>query len=111
MHGGDIAAAKRRARRANDWDTYLALYRHQDVLVGFLRIIDQLDSADYWRLLRDVWTRCELPSANLHTWTMLFEAKTPGRQHLMSDAERERLGKLPGHLTIYRGFSGADGHQ
>jgi hypothetical protein len=53
---GRMGARKGWARHRIDWDGYLSMCGHADVLMGFARIADELAGPEYWRLLgQHVW--------------------------------------------------------
>jgi hypothetical protein len=94
------------ARRRREWDSYLALHSHNDVLPAFLGIMDELDASSYWRLLREVWERSEgFYAAGYTTWESLLGRHTAARSAMMNRPERRVLSGLPRAVTIFRGFA------
>jgi hypothetical protein len=105
-----------------DWDGYLWGCDRCDRFGRFLEIArdERLPDADYWRLLREVWTDTEQPSRLREEWESLFHGEDPEawedepRQGSALSAcnaeELARYGSLPATVEVYRGF-GHDGYE
>jgi hypothetical protein len=106
-----------------DWDAYLSECDRPDRFDRFLEAARdrRLPDADYWRLLREVWTDTEQPSRLRAEWESLFMGEHPedpdaplrrsGRRKALSACtaeERARYEGLPEVVEVYRGF-GHDG--
>ena len=103
------------------WDTYLSECDRADRFDRFLEVArdERLPDADYWRLLREVWTDTEQPSRLREEWESLFMGEHPedsdaplrqgtsGRRKALSACtaeERARYEGLPEVVEVYRGF-------
>jgi hypothetical protein len=109
-----------------DWDKYLSECDRPDRFDRFLEVARdrRLPDADYWRLLRVVWTDTEQPSRLREEWESLFMGEHPedsddapprqgtsGRRKALSACsaeERARYEGLPEVVEVYRGL-GHDG--
>jgi len=89
--------------RDGKYSNYLNCFPEEARLEPFIEIIPRLSDSQYWSLLRDVWTTSELIIPDMHTWLDLYQAKRPGREHLMTDGERHALAAMPEVITIWRG--------
>lgn len=97
-------AAAAEALWDENWHRFVWLHERPGRPQALSEIAAQMAHEDYWRLLASVWADTEL----LHDWGDLIErlmsAARPGRFHLMTDEERDHLGRLPDPLTLHRGF-------
>ena len=96
------AGRKGWARRNKDWDRYLSLQGHADVLAAFIEIAPELDGPTCWRLLGEhVWDFAEQIQPRSLVSRLL--ARHPEhRDAMMTSAERRVLARLPDELTVYR---------
>lgn len=98
-----IGARKGWARRRKDWDGYLSMYGHADVLIGFARIADELAGPEYSRLLgQHVWGSPDQFEPRW-LWADLLRRHPNDSEAMMSSAERRALVRLPDDITVYRG--------
>jgi len=120
---------RQKAEEYPDFEEALGKYLSEcDRLDRFGRFLEmardpRLPDADYWRLLRDVWTDTERPSRFLEEWRSLFMGEGPEdsdafpRQGTYSGPralsactaeERARYESFPELVEVFRGF-GHDG--
>jgi hypothetical protein len=98
-----LAARKGWARRREEWESYLDLHGHAERLRAFQRIpLDELQGAQYWRLLGSVWIAVE-DFSDRTCWTELLLRYPDHRAAMMTDAEHEKLSALPGIVEVWRG--------
>jgi hypothetical protein len=93
-----------------DFEEYLELHGGHERLPAFVEFLAEwghgsVPDADYWRLLAFTWQHHDFVYHSLAVWRMLFRSPRPGREHLMTSSERERLAALPERVTAHRGFS------
>ncbi len=93
------------ALQAERWDQYFLLVNRPYRMDALLAILDLLDDAEYWRLLRRVWDDAE----HLFIWRRvipaLLESDRSSRELLMNEQERAYLATLPEIVTVYRGYN------
>jgi hypothetical protein len=89
--------------RDGNYDSYLRTFNEHEQLRPFLEIIPKLSPREYWQLLREVWISVDVMLPNKQIWLELLQWEWPGREHLMTDAERADLAAMPDEIKIWRG--------
>lgn len=89
--------------RDGNYGRYLSTFNEHEQLRPFLDIIPRLSAQEYWQLLREVWIDVEVMLPNKEIWLELLQWQSPGREHLMTDAERAELAAMPDTIEIWRG--------
>lgn len=100
-----MEALRADALRLRDWQGFLALFGSHERLCAFEQVSGDMDDAQFWANLRDVWSGAEFMAPDLDRWERLLFSSRPcaGAAAMMDAEERARLAKLPDRLTIYRG--------
>lgn len=111
-----------RKKKFNDWDEEfrtpdsVARWEHTildfpevDRALALKKFARKLDDETYWRLLGKLWVEQKITHGLQSTYATLFRSRRPGREHLMSLAERETFGLLPDEFTVFRGYAMGDG--
>lgn len=86
------------------WSEYVFVHREQFWLEAFHDCEPHLTNAEYWSILASIYRRRKMTHQDRDTWRNLFRSSRQDRHHLMEQAERDALARLPDTLTIYRGF-------
>lgn len=96
----------KKAEAENDWYTYIWLHERPYRFEALSRIRLKIDDQTYWYLLGQVYTDAEIvhDPAGADVGYML-QVDRPGKEKLMSDAERNFLKLLPEEFVVYRGYS------
>jgi hypothetical protein len=89
--------------REGDFAGYLGTFQSRQQLKPFQSIAHKLRDVEYWKLLREVWSRFLDDMPDLKTWLRLFESKRPGRDRCMTASERATLAAMPDSIEIWRG--------
>jgi hypothetical protein len=97
--------ACRRALRANDWHHYVFLHERPYRSDAFMRIKSRLTDEQYWDLLSEIWIDSENIRQNQRRWINLLRANRAGREHMMSEADREALAAMPDQITVFQGHT------
>jgi len=97
------------------WHRAVFLYERPYRVEAFADICWKLDAAEYWDLLREVWTDTENAWQHYDQWRELLSADVENREMMSSQDVRcvftlppERGGLAP-RTRIYRGFSHDEG--
>ena len=95
------------ALKVKDWTHWVWLHERPYRLDAFMLICKDMDSAEYWNLLKNVWVDAEFPGINQDIWIQLFTRKYPKRRKIMNGKERRTLAMLPKtNIDIFRGYHG-----
>lgn len=79
-----------------------------DCASEFLAIQDELSDDRYWAVLRWAWLRHGASFARENVIDRVFKSGRPGREHLMTENEREMLARLPDTMVVYQGGTSSD---
>jgi len=82
---------------------YLITFESHEQLQPFIDLIPRLTDQEYWRYLREVWTGAEVILPDKEIWLRLLQWNRPGREHLMTGAERAALAAMTQEIKIWRG--------
>lgn len=74
-------------------------------LDAFYNLEQEMEDAEFWNTLREVWLDSENIYANLEEWINLWESGRDGRHCVMTEEDNVAYGKLPDKFKVYRGFS------
>lgn len=110
-----------------DWHSYVFLHERPYRHYAFRSIVESydLDDAEYWDLLHDMWVDTEnpwqwgedvrlfftgrlVPEDDAEPWDEIFEdfGARPGvREHFMGDTDKRAFDVLDDEILIYRGYS------
>jgi hypothetical protein len=96
------------AQQAEEWTTIVYLHERPYRLSAFMDIAERImevDEADYWELLADIWVDSESISMDQPLWLEALATNDPDTraQHFMEERERDLLASLPRWVDIYRG--------
>ena len=93
------------AEEQGDYQTIIRMHERPYRLEAFIEIIEsgaELESQEYWNLVRTIWTDSENIHQCFHDWLTIWDY--PDDRHLvMNEAERAVLASLPDDIEIYRG--------
>ncbi len=85
----------------------IALHERPYRFEALLRYAPQIKyDEQFWDTFGWVWTDSENLWQNARIIRRLLKLNRPGREHMMSEQEREALAKLPAHVQVYRGHDG-----
>ena len=98
-------AAVKQAYDKNDWLHVIWLHERPYRMQALLNLEDLVtDDAEWWPLVRDVWTDSENIWQHTSSWyRVLVDEARPHRELLMTDDEHAALAAMPDTLTVYRG--------
>ena len=104
--------ALKEAEAEGKWSTYIWLHERPWRLHAFSEIQEEMDEADYWRVLGEVWTDSENIWQNEDEWrTYLDPADRNCREmFIMNEDDRAMLDMLPDRIKVHRGFT-VDGRE
>lgn len=97
--------ARRKAMREKQWHTYVFLHERPYRVDAFKRIRARLSNERYWDLLSEIWIDSENIRQNTSTWERLLRDPRPGREHMMSDEDREAFQDLPDTIEVFQGHT------
>ena len=86
-----------------DFTGYLLTFESHERLDPFIQIVSLLTDAEYWKQVREVWMMAEVVEPYKKIWLHLFQSKRPGRELLMTDADRRAFAAMPDEIKIWRG--------
>lgn len=93
-----------RAEASGHWADAIQLYDRPFRPTALQTLAMQMDDAEYWRLVAEVWIDAENVIAETARWTQLWSSTRPCRDQVMTAAEHERLRRLKDQVVaIYRG--------
>lgn len=112
--------AVEKALKKKDWGRYVFMHERPHRLTALEEIMyvpggdyednPELSNKEYWEIFSACWTDSE----NLHQiWNLTdFLMARNGREHMMSDDEKELFDALPDEFMVYRGHQGKnpEGH-
>lgn len=98
-------SATRKARAAGEWHSYVFLHERPFRVDAFKRIRKQMSDEQYWDLLSEIWIDSENIRENPTVWQGLLRSKRPGREHLMSKADRALLAQFPDSIPVFQGHT------
>ena len=61
-----------------------------------------MQDAEYWQLLGDLWTDCDMVGPNQRAWLTLFKLQRNDRYKLILEDERLKFDALPDEVRLYR---------
>lgn len=97
-------SAVKRALRAQDWHQYVFLHERPYRMGALHRsVAGGLRDADYWQLVGAVWVDCENVHEDLAMWRSTWRSTLPGRNHAMTEKEREAHLHLGDETCVWRG--------
>ena len=100
-----------KALKEKNWKLWIWLHERPYRLDAFITVCKDMNSKDYWPLLKDTWVDAEFPGVNKEIWVQLFTRKYSDRRKIMTGKERRVFNNLPKNdINIYRGYYG-DEHQ
>jgi hypothetical protein len=92
------------AARAEDWDQCLLLLPTPYRSWAFQMVIQhEVNDADYWRMLGELWIHSEGSSRARTRYLKLFSSPRGERDHLMNAGELAHYRALPPTVELYRG--------
>jgi hypothetical protein len=91
------------ALEKKNYKQFVWLFERPYRVEAFIKIADQLNDTDYWRLLSDIWIDTENQYAYLKEWKKLLSSKRSNRHYMMDEEEDNILRSLADEVTIYRG--------
>jgi hypothetical protein len=97
--------ARRKAMKNKEWHTYVFLHERPYRVDAFKRIRSRLSNERYWDLLSEIWIDSENIRENTSVWERLLRDPRPGREHMMSDEDREALDLLPDTIEVFQGHT------
>jgi hypothetical protein len=95
--------------QSGDYSHYLMTFDSPQRLPALLAITSRLTNQQYWELVREAWMSAEVTLPDRASWLSLLQSDRPGREHLMTEEEREALSCLPEVIRIFRGCGSHDG--
>lgn len=93
--------AEHKAKR--DWSAYFMFHERPYRLEAFVGVMKKMSDTAYWKNLSWLWRDTENSWQNLAAWSLLFQAKRPRREKLMTKSERVNVAKLGPVIRVYRG--------
>lgn len=97
--------ATAKALEEGQWHSYVFLHERPFRVDAFKRIAKRMDDEAYWDLLSECWIDSENIRENPAVWTRLLRSKRPGREHLMSEADRALLAQFPDTIEVFQGHT------
>jgi hypothetical protein len=94
-----------KARAENDWVTFVLTHEHAYQIDVFSEVTENMNDAEYWALLGEIYTESENLRQSGPTLRKLLESKRPQRDKIMNGRERAYFQRLPSKFTIYRGYA------
>jgi len=93
---------------AQDWEGYINAIERPFQPEWFAKDAHLLPDDRYWAVLAGVYRLQKFTIGVRDLFDELFRSTRPGRENLMTEAERDIFARLPKRLRVYRGYSGDD---
>lgn len=90
----------------DDWDEALGRIHIHSQLEYFAAIAKFVPDARYWDVLSRVFQMQDILHPDVELLDRMFRSDRPGRENLMTECEQDVFKRLPGMLTVYRGYDG-----
>ena len=97
--------AIRKALKEGEWHSYVFLHERPFRVDAFKRIAKRMSDEQYWDLLSECWIDSENIRENPTVWQGLLRSKRPGRENMMSYADRELLVRFPESIEVFQGHT------
>lgn len=99
------------ALAAGKWSRYLSIHEKPYRVSALINVHALItDDAEYWRLVAETWQFTENLYETRYYWRQLWYDQRPGRyEHVMSDADRQRLGQMDDGIVVFRGSTNRAG--
>lgn len=97
--------ACRTALAEGNWHTYVFLHERPFRVDAFKRIAKRMSDENYWDLLSEIWIDSENIRENPTVWQGLLRSRRPGREHMMSEADRALLAQFPETIEVFQGHT------
>lgn len=81
------------------------LSKPEEAFDTFMRLKDQLDDIDYWRLLGILYVGATFTNENVRTWGELLGSDRGHRRYLMNPVELKMFDDMPGRVLCWRAHS------
>ena len=85
-----------------DWESLFSMADGPLHLLFFVGNVHLMQDAEYWQLLGDLWTDCDIVGPNQRVWLTLFKLQRNDRYKLMLEDERLKFDALPDEVRLYR---------
>lgn len=95
------------ARSTSNWPSFLLMYERPWRAEALRSIEPVMSDKEYWSMLSWVWQDSENIPQNPELWDLLLRSDRQGREHMMTERERQQLDELPGMVTVYQGHTHA----
>ena len=96
-----------KARKDKNWDRFIFLHERPYRLDAYMDVCKEMNSSDYWTILKGIWIDAEFPGVNQEVWLHLFMRKHTDRRKLMTGKERRVLNTYPEKdMDVFRGYCG-----
>lgn len=86
-----------------EWNSFIWLHERPYRLQQFVKIQEYLSDEDYWYLFGMIWIDSENLWQYGNALENLLTCQRTGREHLMTDDEKDFLKSLPEEFKVYRG--------